>query len=158
MLRITKAEEQAVRLVMRLATADSLQTLGELAESEEITEPTVAKLLASLRRGGVVDAVRGRNGGYVLAREPARISTAQVIRAVGSEPMQEQACVAAGETYDGCPRSDDCGLRSVWRHLHLQVTTLLESTSVADLLEMEAEVDRHVCRVWPLQLESTAGG
>ena len=52
----------------------------------------------------------------------------------------------------GCPRIGDCGLRSVWRHLHDQVTNLLESTNLADLLELEASVDEHVQNVWPVPL------
>ena len=77
MFRISKAEEQALRLTMRLASVGTQQTLGELAEAERLPEPTVAKLLGQLKRGGVVEAVRGRRGGYVLADQPAMISAAR---------------------------------------------------------------------------------
>jgi Rrf2 family protein len=149
MLRITKAEEQAVRLVMRLAASGHRMTLATLARRERLPEPTVAKLLGLLRRGGVVAAERGRNGGYRLAEPPQAISTARVIKAVGGEPVQGAAC-AAPESVPDCPRWQDCGLRSVWRHLEDQVTRLLEGTTVADLLEVEESVTRHVHRVWPV--------
>lgn len=148
-LRITKAEEQAVRLTMRLAQVGSQLTLAELAAREALPEPTVAKLLGQLRRGGVVAAARGRLGGYALASAPHRISTAQILRAVGSEPAQPHACVSDPATMAGCPRIDDCGLRSVWRHLYEQVTNLLEGTTLADLLEFETAVDAHVEKLWP---------
>jgi Rrf2 family protein len=151
-LRITKAEEQAVRLAMRLAHVGTQMTLAELASREALPEPTVAKLLGRLRRAGVVAAARGRLGGYMLADAPQRISTARVIRAVGSEPAHQHACLSDPTTMAGCPRIGDCGLRSVWRHLHDQVTNLLESTSLADLLELEASVDEHVQNVWPVPL------
>jgi Rrf2 family protein len=155
MLRITKAEEQGIRLVMGLAAAGRQMTLAELAEYERLPEPTVAKLLGMLRRGGVVAAVRGRHGGYALAAAPSEISTAAIIRALGSEPVQAHACLADPEGED-CPRLGDCGLRSVWRHLEKRVAGLLERTSVADLLEVEDSVARHASRVWPASLEAAA--
>jgi Rrf2 family protein len=150
MLRITKAEDQAVRLVMRLALAGEQQTLGQLAALEHLPEPTVAKLLGQLRRGGVVEAVRGRHGGYTLAHAPTDISTASVLRALGNEPAPDHPCVANPEAAGDCPRSEDCGLRAVWRHLQLQVAGLLERTSIADLLQVERRMDGQLAQLWPL--------
>ncbi len=154
MLRINKAEEQAVRLVMRLAAHGDQLTLADLAAQEHLPEPTVAKLLGQLRRGGVVDAIRGRNGGYVLAVGPAEISAAQVLRALGGDPAPEHAC--DNETSDGtaCPRIDDCGLRAVWRHLQERVTDLLERTSIADLLQVERQVGGQLQQIWPADASS----
>jgi len=149
MLRITKAEEQAVRLVMSLAIDGGQLTLAEMAERERLPEPTVAKLLGLLRRGGVVDAIRGRNGGYVLAGTPEQISTAQVLRALGGDPAPEHACISDPEHGADCPRQDDCGLRAVWRHLQERVTDLLEKTTIADLLRVETTVGGRLTQIWP---------
>jgi Rrf2 family protein len=149
MLRITKAEEQAVRLVMRLATDTGQLTLGEMAERERLPEPTVAKLMGQLRRGGVVDAIRGRNGGYTLAAPADEISTAQVLRALGGDPAPEHACASEFEGECECPRLDDCGLRAVWRHLQGRVTELLEKTTIADLIRVEATVGGQLAEIWP---------
>jgi len=149
MLRITKAEEQAVRLVMRLATVGEQMTLGELAQRERLPEPTVAKLLGQLRRGEVVDAIRGRRGGYVLASPPESISTAQVLRSLGGDPAPEHFCVADPAQGGDCPRIEDCGLRAVWRHLQERVAELLETTSIADLLRVESAVGGQLQDIWP---------
>lgn len=158
MLRITKAEDQAVRLVMRLAATGEQQTLGQLAEQEALPEPTVAKLLGQLRRGGVVEAIRGRHGGYVLSRDPADIPVAEVLRALGSGPVSDHPCVESPENGGDCPRTDDCGLRAVWRHLQEQVNGLLENTTMADLLRVEASVGGHVQQIWPAENASRAQG
>ncbi|HOX25147.1 MAG TPA: Rrf2 family transcriptional regulator [Candidatus Krumholzibacteria bacterium] len=150
MLRITKAEDQATRLVMRLAAAGEQLTLGQLAELESLPEPTVAKLLGQLRRGGVVEAARGRHGGYTLAAPAGEISTARVLRALGGDPAPDHPCVSNPENSGGCPRTGDCGLRAVWRHLQQQVAELLDQTSVADLLRLEHSVDAQLQGVWPL--------
>lgn len=153
MLRITKAEDQAVRLVMRLAVTGEQMTLGQLAEQEVLPEPTVAKLLGLLRRGGVVEAIRGRHGGYILSRDPAEVSAAEVLRALGTDPAPDHPCVEDPENGGSCPRTEDCGLRAVWRHLQNQVNNLLEQTSIADLLRVERAVGGQLHQLWPAEDE-----
>ncbi len=148
MFRITKAEEQAVRLTMRLAATGVQQTLSDLAEAEQLPEPTVAKLLGLLRKGKVVDAVRGRNGGYILADTPDRISTGMIVRSVTNDPQPGHPCIDQGA--DGCPRNTDCGLRPVWQHLEGRLSEVLDNTSVADLLEKEATAATQLHTNWPI--------
>lgn len=147
MFRITRAEEQAVRLIMRLASVGRQQTLGELAETECLPEPTVAKLLGYLRRGGVVEALRGRNGGYILADAPEKISAGRVIGCVSGDSAFTHPCTNQMDA--DCPRTSDCGLRSVWHHLEARVSEVLEQTSVADLLKKEAAASADLQDIWP---------
>lgn len=158
MLRITKAEDQAVRLVMQLASAGEQLTLGQLAERENLPEPTVAKLLGQLRRGGVVAAIRGRHGGYVLAGPAGTISVAQVLGALGSDPAPEHPCVSDPDNGGDCPRTGDCGLRAVWRHLQRQVVDLLDRTTVADLLQVERRVGGYLHQLWPRETGDVSEG
>ncbi len=148
MFKINKAEEQAMRLTLRLAATGKQQTLSDLAEAEELPEPTVAKVLGQLRRGGVVDAVRGRHGGYVLAGKPAEISASQVLSSVSVGFIAGSPCPRHGK--DPCPRDSDCGLRSVWQHLEKTLSEVLEQTNIADLLEKESTVANRLQNRWPL--------
>ena len=134
---------------MRLAVVGEQMTLSQLAEAEDLPEPTVAKLLGMLRRGGVVDAVRGRNGGYVLANVPERTSAASVIRSISGDLVFEYPCSDSSDDPD-CPRTGDCGLRPVWRHLGNRVAEVLEQTSIADLLRKEKSASRNLQDLWPL--------
>jgi Rrf2 family protein len=149
MFRVTRAEEQAVRLIMRMATLDRQVTLSELAEHEKLPEPTVAKMLGMLRREGVVSAVRGRNGGYVLNERPAAISAAEVVRAVSNGATFGYPCRDASHPPD-CPRTDNCGLRPMWRHLERRVNEVLQQTSIEDLLKSETKADRDLQNLWSL--------
>ena len=148
MFRISKAEEQALRLIMRLASIGSQQTLGELAEAETLPEPTVAKLLGQLKRGGVVDAVRGRHGGYVLADSPARISAAQILSCVASDSNFGYPCKWKDRA-DACTWSRDCGLRPVWILLEKRFSQILEQFTVADMLQKETIVVDQLKSFWP---------
>ena len=150
MFRVTRAEEQAVRLTMRLATTGGQVTLAGLASAEQLPEPTVAKLLGMLRRGGVVDAVRGRHGGYVLADKPEFITAGSVIRSITGNMVFSFPCDDGEDDPMNCPRTSDCGLRPVWQHLGERVSEVLEQTTVADLLKREAASSRDLHELWPL--------
>jgi len=141
-----------MRLTMRLAAADAQQTLGELAESEKLPEPTVAKLLGQLRRGGVVDAVRGRNGGYVLAGTADQTTAAAILRSVATRPPFGYPCQEKEDSAD-CTWYHECGLRPVWQLLERRVMHVLETTTVADMLKKEALVAEHLESAWPASPE-----
>ena len=152
MFRVTRGEDQAMRLVMRLGTAGRQLTLGEMSVAENLPEPTVAKLLGILRRGGVVEAVRGRHGGYALASEPESISAASVLRCIGGDSAFGYPCHIESVKTD-CPRTGNCGLRPVWLHLENRVNDVLENTSIADLLQREAAAQANLQELWPLLRE-----
>lgn len=149
MLRLNKTEEQGVRLALRLAQVDRQLTQSELATRENLPQPTVAKLLGQLRRAGIIEAVRGRHGGYQLAGPPEKISVAATLTAVGGDPVSDHQCLADPTPDNPCPRTGDCGIRSILRHLSQQVTNLLESTTLADLMRTEADVRDHARQLWP---------
>ena len=133
-MRVTKAEEYGVRLVMRLATSGRQLTVREIAESERLPETTVAKVIAELRRAGVVDAERGRNGGYCLAVAPDELTLAGIVAAF-DEPLYDHGfCERYGPEGLPCVRSSACGLRPVWRGLTAVVSQFLSQITVADLL------------------------
>jgi len=148
-MKISKAEDQSLRLVTCLARAGSQLTLSDLAARENLPEPTVAKLLSRLRQGDVVTAARGRHGGYELARPATRISVAAVLQALGRPLLDGGGCSPARPNDRRCPHLGDCGVRSVWRHLEARVSHVLEETSVADLCRTEQQVTRQMSTLWP---------
>lgn len=149
MFRISKAEEQALRLTMRLAAVGEQQTLGELAEAESLSEPTVAKLLGQLKRGGVVATLRGRRGGYILADAPETITADKILEAVASKAVFGFPC-RNNENGDFCVWTGECGLRPVWALLEHRVMEVLRRTTVLDMLRNEKDSARKLAEVWPL--------
>lgn len=147
-MRVSRAEEQAIRLAMRLARDGDQRTLQELAAEEGIPEPTVAKVLAELRDAGLVRAIRGRKGGYELTRSPAALTVADLVQAVGPARFSGRFCQAAKQGGVGCDRGDDCRLHNVWQYLEAQLFRVLDQTTLADLLDTDESVRRHLDNVW----------
>lgn len=153
-MKILKTDEQALRIATCLARHGGLMTLTEIAAAEHLSRPLVSKLLARLRRGGVVTALRGRSGGYELSRPAARISVADVLR-VGGKPLLEGArCSADAPLETACPHAGECSLRSVWDEVADRIETVLETTSLDDLRGREAALASKLSQRTP---DSAAG-
>jgi len=136
-MKITKLEEQGIRLALCLAREQRQLTLPELAQRENLSEALVAKVMSKLRRGGVVKAARGRVGGYELTSAPDSLTLASVMRALG-RPLLE-GCFNSG--YDSsdeiCPHVSDCGLRPIWEFMSNEVTRVMERITLSELIKKE---------------------
>ena len=142
-MKLTRAEEQALRLAVALARRGAQVGLAELAERENLSAPLVAKVLGKLREAGLVRAVRGRRGGYELAASPEEVTVASVFRAVSPGSLV-QGCFndERQPSRPDCPHESDCGLRAVLGYLEGRVTRGLEGVTLADLCEGEAATRR----------------
>jgi Rrf2 family protein len=134
-VRITKSEEYGLRLVLRLASEGGQLTIRELAELEHLPEPTVAKVIARLRRSGIVIAERGRNGGYALGRPAAELTVARVVGAIDEGMYDASFCDRMAPGGEACTRSRNCGIRPVWRGLTAVIGNFLNGITVAELIE-----------------------
>ena len=87
---------QAIQALLELALdPPAWRSVNELAEAQALPAPMLEQLLLKLRRHGVLEARRGRNGGYRLARPPRQIALAQVLGAV--EALPAASLVEGGE-------------------------------------------------------------
>jgi Rrf2 family protein len=135
-MKITAQEEYGLRCALQLAragTAGSL-TVTEIATREGLSAPHAGKLLAMLRRGGLVRSARGRAGGYSIARPADAISAAEVLRALGSSPWREGHCSRHRGTLLACVHTQGCSVRSLWSSLDVIVDQLLGGITLAGLL------------------------
>jgi Rrf2 family protein len=81
-MRLTKSTSHAIRILIDCARAgDRLVKVAELSGRLQITQQNVFKIVNLLARAGLIEAVRGRNGGVRLARSAAAIRIGDVVRA-----------------------------------------------------------------------------
>jgi Rrf2 family protein len=145
-MKITSQEEYGLRCLLQLATAadgHSL-TIPDVAVAEGLSAPYVAKLLAVLRQAGLIDSVRGRSGGYRLARPAAEILLGAVMKALG-EPLFDDPgyCErhAGTETEGTCVHhGNSCTLRALWGTLEQWMRHTLNQITLADLLHGEHRI------------------
>jgi FeS assembly SUF system regulator len=131
MLRVTKLTDYAsVVLTVLAADAEAVLSATELAERAGLEAPTVAKVLKPLAQAGLVQAFRGVNGGYRLARAPVAITLVDIVEAMEG-PLAMTEC----SIHDGhCGIERSCGARANWRRINDVVAEALRKVSLADML------------------------
>ncbi len=106
--------------------------LKTVAERQNISENYLEQLIAILRKSGLVKSVRGAQGGYILAREPGKITVGDIIRAMEG-PIAPVDCVSEIEPAE-CDQADSCITRAVWARVRDKLAEVLDSISLADML------------------------
>ena len=82
---LRRAGLQALRALLELAQdPGTWRSVNEIAAAQVLPAPMLEQLLLQLRRAGLLEARRGRLGGYRLARPAAAIAVAEVLQAVGA--------------------------------------------------------------------------
>lgn len=89
--------------------------------------------MTSLRKKGLVRSVRGPQGGYLLTREPAKITAGEIIRCLEG-PLSPTGCVSEGDP-EICARAEACVTRLLWEKIRQSMAGILDSTTLADLSE-----------------------
>jgi Rrf2 family protein len=83
---LRRAGLQALQALLELGSEPQRwRSVREIARAQELPEPMLEQLLLQLRRAGLLEARRGRLGGYRLQRPPAQISVAEALAAVGAD-------------------------------------------------------------------------
>ena len=104
-------------------------TLAEIARRQGISLSYLEQLFAKLRRGGLVDSIRGPGGGYNLARDPGKISVAEIIVTI-NENIDATRC--GGKK--NCDGDETCMTHQLWEDLSKQIYNFLNGISLGDLV------------------------
>jgi Rrf2 family protein len=129
-VRISAREDYAIRAVIELASAGGATvTREQIAERQGIPAPFLENILLELRRGELVDAIRGPDGGFRLARPANEIAVADVIRAVSGPLATVRGQRPTALDYTGSAAA----LQELWIALRANIRGVLETVTVADL-------------------------
>ncbi len=128
-VKLSVKSDYAARAVLGLArhyhTGAALR-VETLAAEQGGPANYLVQILIELKALGIVRSVRGKEGGYLLARPPAEITLADVLRAVHGSVFDTPAL---GD--NNCPPE----LRRAWQKLQRAVEATAETISFQSLLE-----------------------
>ncbi len=130
-MHVTAKADYAVRAVVELAgsSQQSPRKVDEVARAQAIPLSFLENILTQLRSSGIVRSQRGPEGGYWLAKPPAELSLAQVIRAVEGPLVGVRGQRPEEVEYVGSAES----LTQVWIALRVNLRKVLENVTVADV-------------------------
>ena len=104
--------------------------VSDIASRQNIPVNYLEQLFGKLRRGGLLESVRGAQGGYLLARKADEISIADILQALG-EPFIFGSC----QTDKGCENAPTCPTFTLWRKVKGSVDEILETTTLEDIVD-----------------------
>ncbi len=139
-MRLTKQTNYAVRMLMYCAAnKDHLSRIPEIAKSYGVSELFLFKILQPLNKAGLVETVRGRNGGVRLGRPADKITLFDVVR-VTEDSFAMAECFEDDGDVD-CPLIDSCGLNSALRKALNAFFNVLSEYTIEDLVKTRPQIN-----------------
>jgi Rrf2 family protein len=135
-MELSNKTEYAILSLIALAacysSGESLQ-IREIAARQDIPNRYLEELLATLRRGGLIKSIRGVKGGYVLAREPRKITLLDAFRC-----MEESDTDAPKK--NSTPTSIETQvIQEVWQEACQAAYSILQKHTIHDLCEQRGK-------------------
>lgn len=131
-MRLSTKAQYAVQAMVSLSLHGgngAPMTIKDISVREGISLSYLEQLFVKLRRGGIVESVRGPGGGYVLARPAERIRIDEIIDSV-EETLVPVSCM----NDDGhCACTDQCITHGIWQGLAERIRQFLASITLEDL-------------------------
>lgn len=135
-MRLTSYTDYALRTLMYLAAnRDRLVTIQDIADLHDIAKNHLTKVVHQLGMLGLVETVRGRNGGLRLGREPADINIGDVVRATETDFFMAECFDAAKQS---CAYSSACALKSVLGEATAAYLKILDGVTLESLTRKPA--------------------
>ena len=133
-MMISTRGRYALRILVDLAEKqnDGYITLKETAERQEISEKYLESIVKDLVKARLVEGVRGKGGGYRLARPADEINVLEVLRSADGT-ISPVACLEEGSA--PCSRTAVCKTLPLWKGLDKVVSEYLGGFTVRDLAE-----------------------
>ena len=123
----------ALRVMVDLARrGEEYVPLKEIAEAENISQKYLESIMTVLSKGGFVDAVHGKGGGYRLNRSPEKYTIGAILKLTEGS-LAAVSCTTQGPA--ACSRSECCQTKPMWDRLDKMIDDFFEGITVADLLK-----------------------
>jgi Rrf2 family protein len=135
-MRLSTRGRYAARIMVYMGTKDGRKpvTKQEIADAEAISVDYVGQILVKLRTAGLVASFRGKKGGFVLARDPAAVTLADVVKATEG-PLELAPCREGP-----CRRQSVCAMQAVWQRAIGAVEKILVETRLQDVVEQARRI------------------
>ncbi len=128
---VTRETDYAIRCVLYLAReADRVASVTEIARSMHIPKSFLAKIVQRLVRSGLLESLRGAQGGLRLARDPSQLNLLEIMEAIQG-PAGINMCAVNSKR---CRLSSSCGVHPIWVDIRKEVEERLKRETIAGLL------------------------
>lgn len=143
-MKLSVRAEYALRALLVLGQhySEDVIRIQTISEAQNIPKKFLEQILNDMKSLGVVESRRGADGGYRLARPPADITLAEVIRHMAGA-LAPIRC-ASENFYERCTCPDEsrCAIREVMKETRAAIVGIMEKVTVADLCERSRRLEQ----------------
>ena len=131
-MRLTTKSRYAVNALTELRILESRGpvSLADISLNQSIELSYLEQIFRKLRIAGIVKSIRGRNGGYLYAKDPSIVSIKEIMNAV-EEDMDATSCNGLSTCRDG----KKCNTHNLWQELNQVVDNYLSKITINKLVE-----------------------
>ena len=131
-MRLTTKSRYAVNALTELRILESRGpvSLSDISTNQNIELSYLEQIFRKLRIAGIVKSIRGRNGGYLYAKDPSVISIKEIMNAV-EEDMDATSCNGNST----CHHGKKCNTHNLWHELNQVVDNYLSKITINKLVE-----------------------
>lgn len=139
-MKLSRRGEYGLRALISLGVAAEVKRelvqVSELADNEQLPVKFLEQIMQDMKDGGLVSSVRGKYGGYRLARPMREITIGSVVRLIDG-PLAPIGCVSQ-TAYEKCTCPDEahCGLRMLMLDVRNAIAGILDRYTLADVVEV----------------------
>ena len=111
--------------------------LKQIAEEQSLSESYLEQLFSTLRKDGLLDSVRGAQGGYLLSKAPNKITVGNILRSLEGD-LSPSDCVGGEE----CEKEYNCVNKTVWEKIKNSIDAVVDSITLQDMIDDENKLDK----------------
>ncbi len=137
-MKISTKGRYALRFMLDLADHGDGRyvPLKEISARQGISLKYLEQIVAQFGKLGMLESVRGPQGGYRLARAPREYTIGEILRYAEGD-LAPVACLE--QEVNTCPRQAECATLPFWQGLYQVINDYVESVTLEDLLEQQRE-------------------
>lgn len=132
-MNITSKGRYALQVMLDLGQHydDSCISLKTVADRQDISMKYLEAIVGTLKKAGLLESTRGKEGGYRLSRPPEDVFVGEVIRCT-EDKTAPVSCIKSGGVH--CDRAAVCMTVPMWKELDDITNAYLDTVSIKDLL------------------------
>ena len=131
MMKISTKGVYALEAMIELASrVDTCVSIRDIAEARNCSVKYLEQIFKQLKKAQLLISIRGKDGGYQIAKNPNDITAKDIILAV-EEKLDPVVCLS-----HTCMRAGICRTQSVWMGMQDEIYKVLEGKTLSYLTDI----------------------